>query len=185
MVGLRLLEREADHPEAIIAGVAELERMIDGVLENLHRLAADLRPASLDRLGLVAALRQYAEAISDRHALTVQFEAVGLDARLPPDIEIALYRIVQEAMTNVIRHAQATRADVLLAARGDKLIAIIEDNGVGFDPTAAVQSGRLGLFGIRERVEMMGGTLAVETAAGAGTTLLVEVPYADTDTDRR
>jgi PAS domain S-box-containing protein len=185
MVGLRLLEREAQRPEAVVAGVAELKRMVDGVLENLHRLAMDLRPASLDHLGLVAALRQYAEAVSDQHGLVVQFETVGFHDRLPSDVESSIYRMVQEALTNVIRHARATRVDVLLEQRDDKLIVIVEDNGVGFDPLAAMQNGRLGLFGVRERAEMLGGRLVLESAAGAGTTLLVEVPYGDSDPDRR
>jgi PAS domain S-box-containing protein len=185
MVGLRLLEREAQRPEAVVAGVAELKRMVDSVLENLHRLAMDLRPASLDHLGLVAALRQYAEAVSDQHGLVVQFETVGFHDRLPSDVESSIYRMVQEALTNVMRHARATRVDVLLEQRDDKLVVIVEDNGVGFDPTAAMQNGRLGLFGVRERAEMLGGRLVLESAAGAGTTLLVEVPYGDPDPHRR
>jgi signal transduction histidine kinase len=185
MVGLRLLERDAQRPEAVVAGVAELKRMVDSVLENLHRLAMDLRPASLDHLGLVAALRQYAESVSDQHGLVVQFETVGLCDRLPSDVESSIYRMVQEALTNVIRHAQATRVDVLLEQRDDKLVVIVEDNGVGFNPTVVTQNGRLGLFGVRERAEMLGGRLVLESAAGAGTILLVEVPYGDPDPDRR
>jgi signal transduction histidine kinase len=184
MVSLRLLEREAERPEAIVAGVSELIRMVDGVLENLHRLAVDLRPASLDHLGLVAALRQYTETISDQAGLVTRFETLGPIDRLPLDVETALYRIVQEGLTNVIRHAHATRADVLLERRGDKLIVIIEDNGVGFDLTTALQSGHLGLVGLRERAEMLGGALAVESAPDFGTTLLLEVPYVTADSDR-
>ncbi len=186
MVGLRLLEKEADHPEVIAARVTELKRMTDGVLENLHRLAMDLRPASLDHLGLVAALRQYVEEYSRRYGLAVQFEAVGLEGeRLPPAMETAIYRIVQEALTNVARHAQATRADVLLERRDDRVITIVEDNGIGFDPEMAMQDGRLGLFGIRERAEMLGGTLLVESATGAGATVFVEIPYAHSHPYRR
>jgi signal transduction histidine kinase len=185
MVGLRLLERDAQRSEAVVAGVAELKRMVDSVLENLHRLAMDLRPASLDHLGLVAALRQYAEAVSDQHSLVVQFETVGFHDRLPSDVESSIYRMVQEALTNVIRHARATRVDVLLEQRDNKLVVIVEDNGVGFNPTAVMQNGRLGLFGVRERAEMLGGRLVLESAAGAGTTLLVEVPYGDSDSHRR
>ncbi len=185
MVGLRLLERDADRPEAVVAGAAELKRMVDGVLEDLHRLAMDLRPASLDHLGLVAALRQYLEAVSERHGLVAQFETVRFSERLPPDVETALYRIVQEALTNVIRHAQATRVDVLLEQRGDKLIVLVEDNGIGFDPVTTMRGGHLGLVGMRERTEMLGGTLVLESAAGAGTTLLVEVPYGNSDPRRR
>jgi signal transduction histidine kinase len=185
MVGLRLLEREAERPEAIVAGVAELKRMAEGVLGGLHRLAMNLRPASLDHLGLAAALRQYLEAISDRHGLVVQFEAVGLRERLPLEVATALYRIVQEALTNVIRHAQATRVDVLLELRGDRLILLVEDNGVGFDPASTMQGEHLGLLGLRERTEMLGGKLELESSVGAGTTLLVEVPYGNPDTGRR
>jgi PAS domain S-box-containing protein len=175
MVGLRLLERDAAQPEALKLGIAELNRLVDSVQENLHRLAVDLRPASLDHLGLVAALRQYVENLGDKHGLVIQFEAVGLGPeRLPANIETAIYRIVQEALTNVIRHAHATRVDVLLERRGDRLAAIVEDNGIGFD-VAQSQTGRLGLFGIRERAEMLGGTLLIESSERGGTTLVVEV----------
>ncbi|RME50515.1 MAG: HAMP domain-containing protein, partial [Caldilineae bacterium] len=102
MVGLRLLERETDSPETLLRRLTDLKQTTDRVLENLHRLAMDLRPASLDHVGLVAALRQYVDAYSRQHHLTVQFEAVGLEGeRLPPEVETALYRIVQEALTNV------------------------------------------------------------------------------------
>jgi PAS domain S-box-containing protein len=184
MVGLRLLERQAHRREAVIAGVEELMQMVDGVIDNLHRLSMHLRPAALDHLGLVAALRQYAEAISGQHGLTLEFEAVGLAERLPPDMEASVHRIVQEALTNVVRHAQATRVDVLLERRGDKLVVLVEDNGVGFDPATVYESGRLGVFGMRERTEMLGGTLTVESSPGAGTTLLLEIPYDSTDPDR-
>jgi len=184
MVGLRLLEREATQPEAVVTGVAELITTVETVLEDLHRLAMALRPASLDHLGLVAALRQYVEVISHRQGLVVQFESVGFDRRLPVNLETALYRIVQEALTNVIRHAKATRVDVVLHQIGDRLRVIVEDNGVGFDTHGVLHSERLGLVGIRERAEMMGGWLVLESTVGGGTTLLVEVPYAITDTHR-
>jgi signal transduction histidine kinase len=178
IVGLRLLEREADCPETVVARVAELKRMTNEVLENLHRLAMDLRPASLDHLGLFVALRQYIEAFGQQHSLTIEFEAVGLDEkRLPPTVEINLYRIVQEALTNVIRHAQATHVGVLLKRRHDQMVIIVEDNGIGFEPEKVVQSGRLGLLGMHERAEMLGGALTVESTVGTGTTIFVEVPY--------
>ena len=103
---------------------------------------------------------------------------------MPATVETALYRVVQEALTNVARHAQATRVDVVLERRGDQVIVLIEDDGVGFDARAAIQSGRLGLVGIRERVGMLGGTLAIESTVGAGTTVLVEVPYGHSHSDR-
>jgi PAS domain S-box-containing protein len=179
MVGLRLLEQDAERPEAVVAGVSTLKQLVDSVIEDLHRLAMDLRPASLDHLGLVAALRQYVETTRDQHRLQVQYEVVGLDARLPPDVETAVYRVVQEAVTNVIHHARATRLDVLLERRGSQLIVLVEDDGIGFDPAAAAQSGRLGLFGMHERTEMLGGKLVVESVPNGGTTVLMEVPYVD------
>jgi signal transduction histidine kinase len=177
MLGLRLLERDAQCPETVLATVQQLKHRTESVLENLHRLAANLRPASLDHLGLVAALRQYQEMLQDQHGLQIELDAEFFEGRLPSDVETALYRIVQEALTNVIRHAQATQVEVLLEQRSDQLKLIVEDNGVGFDPAVAMQSGRLGLFGMRERAEMLGGILTVQSAVGTGTTVLLEVPY--------
>ncbi|MFN2183196.1 MAG: PAS domain S-box protein [Anaerolineae bacterium] len=176
-IGLRMLERDARRPESILADVAELRRIVDRVQENLHRLAVDLRPVSLDHLGLVAALRQHLEAVSRKHDLVIRFETLDLDERLPSEMETNLYRAAQEALTNVVRHSQATRVEVLLAQQSDKLRMIIEDNGVGFDSSVVSNSDRLGLFGIRERMEMLDGTFTIESAAGAGTALLLEVPY--------
>jgi PAS domain S-box-containing protein len=185
LLGLSLLEREADRPQAVIARANELENMVDEVLNNLHRLAMNLRPASLDHLGLMSALENLIESFGKQHGLNMQFETVGLDSeRLPPAVETALYRIVQEALTNVIRHAQATRVDVLLERRDDQIVTIVEDDGVGFDPHEAVQSGRMGIFGMRERAEMLDGTLVIESTVGTGTTVFVEVPYAYQDPDR-
>jgi signal transduction histidine kinase len=177
MVSLRLLAHDADHPEAVVSRVAELKRMASDVLEGLHRLAVDLRPASLDHVGLPAALHQFVQTFGRQHDLKIQFMAVGLEGeRLTAETETALYRIVQEALTNVARHARASKTDVILERRGDRVVAIVEDDGTGFDPEAFVQSDRLGLLGIRERVEMLGGTLAIESEIGKGTTVLVEVP---------
>ena len=185
MVGLRLLERDAQNPQATVSGIVKLKSMVDNVLDDLHRLAMRLRPASLDYLGLEATLRQHLETIADRNQITVQIETVGLEVRLPKDMEVALYRIVQEALANVIRHAQATRVDVLLEKRADKLIVIVEDNGIGFNEELALNSGRLGLLGMRERAEMLGGSLTIECGRSGGTTLLVEVPSGNQNPDCR
>lgn len=181
MFGLGQLEQELDRPQRS-ARVAGLKAMTNEVLESLHRLAMDLRPASLDHLGLEPALNQYVTAIGRRFGLIAQFKAVGLAGkRLPPATETALYRIVQEALTNAARHAHATRVDVLLERRGDQVVIVVEDDGAGFEADLArlAQSGHLGLVGMQERAEMLGGSLVIESAAGAGTTIVVEVPYAD------
>ncbi|HEX2981123.1 MAG TPA: PAS domain S-box protein, partial [Anaerolineaceae bacterium] len=175
MVGLRVIERESNDPQAVLARCEELKGIADGVLENLHRLAINLRPTALDHLGLVAALRQHAETIGQRHEITVQFDTVGEIERLPGEVETAVYRIVQEALTNVIRHSHAARVDILLEQRVESLFVIIEDNGVGFDPNRP-NTGQLGMLGMRERADMLGASLTIETAPGQGATILLEVP---------
>ncbi len=185
MVGLRLLEQKADDPEIVVVRVAELKSTTNDVLENLHRLAMDLRPASLDHLGLTAALRQYIETFGRKNSLIMQYEVIGLDdKRLPSAVETNLYRIVQEALTNSVRHARATRVDVLLEQRDNQVITIIEDNGVGFDTETIGQTGRLGLLGMRERAEMLGGSLVIESTIGTSTTIYVEIPYDHSHSNR-
>jgi len=179
MVGLRLLEQDAADPQAVTARASALRQLVDSVIGDLHRLAMDLCPASLDHLGLVAALRQYLQTVRDQHALKVEYEVVGLETRLPADVETAIYRVVQEAVTNVVRHAHAAQVDVLLECRGSELIVLIEDDGIGFNPASAGRNGRLGLFGMRERAEMLGARLEVESVANSGTTILMEVPLDD------
>lgn len=178
-LGLNLLEREMEDPLAVHERLTEMEKLTDQVMENLHNLAIDLRPASLEYLGLVNALQQYLSTIKKNNNVKVEFESVGIDKRLPIEIEITLYRIVQEAVTNILRHAHASLVDVLVERRDKKLVAIIEDNGVGFNPAIYRRTGHLGLFGMRERAEMFGGHLVIESKPGSGTTVFVEIPYDD------
>ncbi len=183
-VHLSMVDQASDQPEVIKAEVAEMERTLNNVQEELHRLAMSLHPASLDYLGLIAAIRQHIEAFSEKHNLEVAFEVVDFGHRLPADVESTLYRIVQESLTNVARHAQATKADILLSDRGEKLILVVEDNGIGFDMEKAMEKKRLGLNSIRERVEMLNGKLVVESLPGKGTTLVVEVPNVNSNSRR-
>lgn len=185
MVGLRLLEKDLQESEAIPERMADLKRTVEEILENLHRLAMDLHPAALDHLGLIPALRQYVEKLQSQHPLDVQFETIGLDhQRLLPTVEVNLYRIVQEALANIVRHAKATYAAIILERRGNHILLIAEDDGVGFDAEERLLSkGRLGLLGIRERAEMMGGKLEIESIIGTGTTIYVEIPYANSNSN--
>lgn len=186
MLRLGMLERDMQRGISVADRVAELKQTVEEVLEGLHGLAMDLRPSSLDHVGLVPALRQYAERTTERHGLLVDFGALGLgEQRLPQQMEITIYRIVQEALVNVVRHAQATHADVILERRPGQVRVIVEDNGRGFDMTEAMYSGRLGLLGMRERVEMLGGRLMIDSAPGMGTMVLVEVPYDGSYPDSR
>jgi PAS domain S-box-containing protein len=184
MLDLRLLEKEASQPEVVIKLVAKMEESLNEVLENLHRVAMALRPASLDHLGLIAALRQHVESVGEKHGLTVNFRSGKVEERLPANVETVLYRIVQEALTNIIRHAHASRVDVALTVRDHHLVVIIEDNGIGFNPETASDDQHLGLFGMRERTEMIDGELTIESAPGKGTTIMLEVGYANPNPDR-
>jgi signal transduction histidine kinase len=184
VIQLKLLQQSASDPGQVQAGTAKLIGEVETVMENLHRLAMDLRPASLDHLGLIAALQQHCETLADQHGIRVAFEAIGIEGRVAPEVETALYRIVQEALNNVVRHAQATRADVLLEGRGDRIMVIIEDNGRGFEPETASGPGHLGLVGIQERAMAIGGSLTIESTLRGGTALFVEVRNAYPDPDR-
>ena len=185
IVDLRLLERQASDPEAVLAKVASMEQSLDEVINNLHRLAMDLRPASLDHVGLIAAVKQNVENIGQKNNLQTRFKAHGTYRRLPADVETNLYRIIQEALTNVLRHACATGVDVTIHTRENELVAIVEDNGKGFDPESHIKTDRLGLVGMRERAEMVGGRLTVESMPDKGTTIYVEVPYDNPNPGRR
>ncbi|OFV84255.1 MAG: hypothetical protein A2W26_09285 [Acidobacteria bacterium RBG_16_64_8] len=177
MVQLGLLERNSQEPEAARRAVGELRSMTSQLQSDLHRLAFNLRPASLDHLGLVTALDQYVRDFGKQHGLKVEFEAVGLQGdRLPGDVEVALFRIVQESLTNVVLHARATRVDVLLSQRAERVVVTIEDDGVGFIPGIPTFEDHLGLFGMRERVEMLHGRFTLESSPGKGTTVHVEIP---------
>jgi signal transduction histidine kinase len=180
MVQLGLLERDANNPEMIKNYTHELKHIASELLSNLHEMAVRLRPASLDHLGLVTALAQYISDFSRQHNLDVQFETVGITGkRHSLEIETAIFRIVQESLTNVLLHAHATRVDVLINQRKNILSVIVEDNGVGFIPDNVATHNHLGLFGMRERVEMMGGKFSIESNMGKGTTIQVEVPNGD------
>jgi signal transduction histidine kinase len=182
LIDLGMLEREV-RPE-LADRVRRLKGVADGIMEGLHRLAVDLRPAALDRLGLVTALGQLAETTRGQTDARVELEAVRLEGRrFPGEVETTVYRVVQEALTNVVRHARARRVAIVVEPRGETLVAVVEDDGVGFDPEAAARSGRLGLFGMQERAEMLGGALAIESAPGAGTTVVLEVPAQPTPAD--
>jgi PAS domain S-box-containing protein len=179
-LGLHAIEQSANDEPAIAGQVANLKALADEILGSLHRLAMNLRPASLDHLGLVEALTSLVQSTEERSQIVVRFKSLGADQRnrLNEDIESSVYRIVQESLTNIVRHAKATCADVILEWQEDHIMIIVEDDGVGIDLSAARTTGQLGLVGIQERAEMHGGRLLIDSNPNAGTTLVVEIPYA-------
>ena len=144
-------------------------------LQDVRRLAVELRPKALDDFGLVPALRRLAESFSDQTRIAVDVEALLPEERLAPEIETAVYRIVQEALTNVVKHARARNVSILLSRKNGSVSVMIEDDGQGFDPARARADG-LGLLGMRERAALLDGTLSIESSSGAGTTLVLDVP---------
>lgn len=178
--GLAIGALEGARPE-FAAELADLKAVADAMAREVHRLAVELRPTALDDLGLEAALRAYCEEWSARTGVPVAFESVAMPhERLPPEIETTVYRVVQEALTNAAKYAVpggARRVSVTLQDGSGLLRAIVEDDGPGFDPAAAARSGRLGLVGMRERAEVAGGTLQIESEpGGAGTTVFLRLP---------
>jgi signal transduction histidine kinase len=180
-MGLQVIEREADRRVRLAEQVRNLQVLADETLESLHHLAVNLRPASLDHLGLVDALTSLVESVKQRSGLQAHFKIIGSMpvATLTDEIETSIYRIVQESFTNVLRHANAAYVDVILEWQSEKILIVIEDDGVGMDMQKARESGRLGLIGMQERAEMLGGRLLVDSTPQVGTTLVVEIPYAN------
>ncbi len=180
LVRLQVLDRLDRDPQTgdVIDG---LKNTVSQLLVSMHDLALELRPSTLDDLGLAPALAQYAKACPGNLGIVVDFQEIGLGGqRVPRETETTLYRIIQEALTNVARHAQVKKASVLLRKNERSITAIIEDNGVGFDKDdvrgGQAKRRRLGLFGMEERVALIGGALTIETRPGSGTTIYIEVP---------
>jgi len=179
MIGFKVLETQ--DPEKMSQGIDQLKKLSAQTLEDVRHLALELRPSSLDDLGLIAALRQYTREYKEKTGVNAEFQTSGFEGkRLQPEVEIALYRIVQEALTNVARHAEAKKVSVLMGIRNSSIVAIVEDDGKGFDVQDVISSKnrerRLGLYGMQERASLIGGVLTIEANPGKGTTIFVEVP---------
>ena len=179
MIGFRLLE--TNDPEKMRQGIANLKRLSASTLDEVRHLALELRPSSIDDLGLVAALQQYVRDYSEKFMVNADFQSSGFEGkRLRPELEIALYRIIQEALTNVAKHSEASKVSVLMSIRNESIVAIVEDNGKGFDADSLLASRttekKLGLYGMQERASLIGGVLTIEATPGKGTTIFLEVP---------
>ena len=174
LLGLRAVD-EAGDPEHVKAAVSDLRELVVATLQDVRRLAVQLRPKALDDFGLVPALERLVQTFSESSGISVELEAQLGEDRLPTEVETTIYRIVQEALTNVVKHAEGTRVSILLVRRDGTGTVVIEDDGRGFVPEA-LRADSIGLEGMRERVALLDGRLTIETAPGAGTTLRVEVP---------
>jgi signal transduction histidine kinase len=174
LLGLKSID-ESRTADQVAAATDELRGLVVATLQDVRRLAVELRPKALDDFGLVPALERLVQTFSDSTGIDVQLEASLGRVRLPEEIETTLYRIVQEALTNVVKHARARNVSILLVQRNGNATAVIEDDGHGFDPETTRAEG-LGLLGMRERVSLLDGRLTVESTPDSGATLVVEVP---------
>ena len=176
-VRIRMLKDACGDRDDWRAHVESIEAIAQRLDRDVDTLVWELRPTALDDLGLRAALANYVQDWSNRVGISATLHSSGLlDDRLPSDAETALYRIAQEALTNVAKHARARNVGVILERRADTVLLIIEDDGVGFDPAATGGAGQgVGLLGMQERAGLVGASIEIESSAGKGTTVLVRM----------
>jgi two-component system, NarL family, sensor histidine kinase DevS len=172
LLSLKALEERLEGDDARTAA-HDVRELVVSTLQDVRRLAVELRPTALDDFGLVAALERLTQSFSEQTGIVVDFEA-SLPERLPEEVETALYRTVQECLTNVVKHARAGHVSVLLRRRNGSVAAVVEDDGAGFDP-ALGREGGFGLVGMRERLALLGGRLEIESG-DRGTTVAASVP---------
>jgi signal transduction histidine kinase len=170
LLGLKPLEQSSDSD-----AIASVRELVVSTLQNVRRLAVELRPTALDDFGLVPAVERLTDTFREQSGLDVDLEADLGKKRLPREAETTLYRVIQEALTNIVKHADATRVSIVLRRKNGTVVALVEDDGSGFDPDTT-RDDALGLAGMRERVLLVGGRLQVESTPGGGTTLVAEVP---------
>ncbi|MCK4369019.1 MAG: PAS domain S-box protein [Dehalococcoidales bacterium] len=158
----------------------DLQAQLNRGVQSVHRFVQDLRPSLLDDLGLIPALRSLVKDLQEYEGIGTSLKVVGGEKRFSPEFESLLFRIVQEALSNIRRHAQASEAQVVIEFAGDKVRVTISDNGRGFELSGGVddlpRSGKLGLAGMQERARLLGGTFEVKSTPDKGTTLIVEIP---------
>ena len=174
-----ILERLVHKPEAILNELQDFKNAVRNALDETRQLIFDLRPMTLDDLGLVPTLRKYLKEYSDKNGVPVRFNVVGEERRLPGNTEGTLFRIIQEALTNVQKHAHARTAEVTMSMSKDRVIVTIRDDGQGFDIPAAeanlARNRNLGLISMRERAELEQGSLEIKSQPGTGTQIRVEI----------
>jgi signal transduction histidine kinase len=180
IVGLRMMETNCAQCAAQ-SKAADLRQLASKTLDEVHDLSMRLRPRVLDDLGLAAALERLTSEWQARYKIPVDV-IIQLSERLPGEVETTIYRIVQEALTNIARHAQAKSVSILVERHSDVVRTIVEDDGIGFDVNTNHGERHLGLLGMRERAELLNGTLVVESTPEHGTSIYIEIPLVERDT---
>jgi PAS domain S-box-containing protein len=158
----------------------DLQTQLNGAVQSVHRFIQGLRPSLLDDLGLIPALRSLAKGLQEYDGIDTELKVCGREKRLLPEVESLLFRIVQEALNNIRRHAQASQAQVVIEFAEDRTRLTISDNGRGFELPGRVddlpRNGKLGLAGMQERARLLGGTIEIKSTPGKGTTVIIDVP---------
>ena len=185
-LGLKALEQglaKGNNGEAATEQVRWLEQLAAQIGRDIHRTASDLRPTAIDDLGIFRAIEAYVAEWQERYGVRVDIQTFGRDNPLPADVAAVLYRLVQEGLTNVLKHAQASKVSIVLEKKSEGLALVLEDDGIGFDPenverdvSGGGRASGLGLSGMKERVALLGGRIAVESAPGKGSTIFVQIP---------
>ncbi len=183
LLGLRLVESSLARDDVALDDARQrtddVRALVAAALRRTRQLAFDLRPTVLDDVGLVPAVERLADDMTARGDTLVAFAADGFSAdRLPPEVETVVYRVVQEALTNITRHAGAATASITVIVTEGRVRVLVEDDGVGFKTDAAPTRGHLGLRGMAERADLAGGTVTLSSSSGSGTTVLLELPLA-------
>jgi PAS domain S-box-containing protein len=172
-VDLQLLDRTEAEARG---GVADLASQIQELSSEVHKVAHRLHPAKLDQLGLQIAAQSWCRDVTQQSGVTVEFAAAHVPVDIPRDVALCLYRILQEALRNVVRHSEATAARVELTGTGDTLHLVVSDGGRGFDIAAPRSASGLGLLSMRERAYLLDGSIAVQSRPGGGTRVVVTIP---------
>lgn len=163
-------------PAEAIDEIRNMKKMVRSALYEVRRIIYDLRPMALDDLGLVPTLKKYLQTIEEYHKTTrIQFTNIGDDKRLPAKYEVALFRMIQESVQNALKHAVASLIQVKLEIKKDHVMAVIKDDGKGFDINDKKPES-FGILGIRERVELLEGELSIHSKIGTGTLIIIQVP---------
>ena len=158
------------------AEAENLRSVASQTLDDIHNISIRLRPSVLDDIGLSAALEKLKEEWQAQYQIPLDLMIRCGTERMPAEIETAIYRIIQEALTNITRHAGASTVSVLVERRREHLLAVIEDNGRGFDANGKMGNRHLGLVGMRERAELLDGKLTIESSIETGTSVYVDIP---------
>jgi two-component system sensor histidine kinase UhpB len=170
-------------PEDREKKVADLRAYTSQILDGVRRLILELRPSGLDDLGLIPALRTYINEYTEKFNIDVDFQVTGFRGRPPSNVEVALYRVVQEALTNVAKHSVATSVRISMGCEDGWVVVTIRDNGQGFnmDEIMKLKERGLGIFGMRERMSTVGGGLEINTTPGQGTEVVAKSPLGESD----